>query len=175
MQHPPYGPSALHASATIRATNGNRFVADAGALGVSTLTPLPDMASASIFVGRIDFTLPAGAGHDGSLCAVIIDKRANMGASYVETDQSGSFWGAPLDDLSLRYPWLSMLAPIEVDGGFQEDSMAIDLGTRTHGPVPFSAVVGDEGVSASDLMVVLVFIGNDDQLYWATRVPLTKM
>jgi hypothetical protein len=49
--------------------------------------------------------------------------------------------------------------------------VSIDSGEP--GPIVFAGQVADAGASVADLMVALIFIGNDRQIYWATKVPVT--
>lgn len=169
--HPPYPASAVHATATLRFTDAGRFAGDARALGITGLGPLVDEAGQQQFVGRVDYTRPAGAAAGGGTYHVIvIDKRRNQVASWLSGTDGGG-WSSRLSELAGRYPWLSATAPVVSDTGYSFRGSAVSAAADAPGPMTFVGSLPDPAaLSLSDLLVVLVLTGPDQQTYWATRV-----
>jgi hypothetical protein len=64
------------------------------------------------------------------------------------------------------------MAPVAVNGGWTEPGMEISIPSDANGPLVFTGMLrGAKLSSPSDLTVVLIFSGPDQQIYWAT--PLT--
>jgi hypothetical protein len=166
--HPPYPASALHATATIRLTDTSRFAEDARAVGASGLNPMIAPES-QVFVGRLDYRPPAAAGNAGSYRVVVIDKRQNRVAPQIYGVDGGG-WDGRLADLPRRYPWLSAMASRQVGGGYTDPGLSVSAPANA-GPITFAGAFPDAGgLTVSDLMVVLIFHGPDQQTYWAERV-----
>jgi hypothetical protein len=171
-QHPPYGPSALHAHATIRITNDDDFGRDEAALGVTDLSTLDPGQGAQAFVGRVDFAIPTAAHKGGLYYVIVIDDRTNSAVSAIWGNGAGQGWAGALDVLPQRYSWLDALTPKDNGFGFISDPSAAMADPDKTGSLGIDGLVVDDGsVTAADLTVVLVFQGPDGQIYWATKVP----
>jgi hypothetical protein len=167
----PYPPAAVAATATIRFTDYDRFTADAAALGVTGLNPLVGGERSQVFIGRIDYRMPAAARGAGSYYVVVIDKRTNTVAPEL-ADAHGGGWDGFLGEVAKKYPWLSAMAPIPAGGGWTFAGSTVSVATDTPAPITFAGIFpARTGMQPSDLLVALIFIGPDQQIYWAT--PLT--
>lgn len=167
---PPYSAAAVHATATLRFTDERHFTQDAGALGVTGLQRLLPQADRRQFVGRVDYTTPAGAGAGGTYYVFAVDKRRNQVVEQLY-DADGSGWGSLQSSLAARYPWLSATAPTVTDAGVSYRGASVSRPADAPGPLTFTGSIPDAAESSpADLMVVLVLVGPDRQIYWANRV-----
>lgn len=168
--HPPYPASAVHAAATIRFTDQTSFATDAASLGVAGLHPLVDTVGRQ-FVGRLDYRVPAGAEPDTVYTVAVIDKRRNRMADWL-ADADGGGWNGFMSELPERYPWLSAFeAPRTPEGGYGEPGMAVSWRADRPGPSAFAGnFIDGEGLTAEDIMVVLVCTGPQNQTYWVSRL-----
>ncbi len=165
---PPYPVSALQPSVTVRLTDEKRFDADARALGITGLRPLIGMPGTT-FVGRVDYR-PPPVPAPGTLYVAVIDKRRNRMAPQLFGIDGGGFNGF-LTSLPRRYPWLSAMAAVPVNGGWTDPGMTVGLGAEEPGPIVFVGNFPEAaGLTVDDLMVVLIFTGPNQQTYWAERV-----
>lgn len=173
--HPPYGPDAIRATATIRLTDEAGFDKDAQAMGVSGLTGLVATPDWQQFVGRVDYTVPPGALPGARYEVVVINKRDDRAAPQIFGPDGGGWHGA-YSQLPERYPWLSALAPAGQldDGQSRAGPHSVSAPADAPGPIVFVGTFPDTvGLTADDLMVVLFHVGPDTQIYWATPVPTT--
>ena len=169
---PPYGPQAIGATATVRLTTFRQFDDDARALGITGLNALLDGPGDQVFVGRVDFTVPAGAQGAGSYYLVVIDRRTNTIAPML-FDREGGGMGGFLYEVPKQFPWLSAMAPVTVGGGWTSPGMAVGSRSDTNGPMVFAGMFHDRKLSSpSDLLIALIFSGPDQQIYWATPITL---
>jgi hypothetical protein len=169
----PFGPAALHASVTARLTDDAHYTVDATAVGDPRLQR-PVRPRDRVLVGHLDYTVPAGTHPRGEFYFVLIDQRSNTDITELD-GTSGSGWGGfGVDALTDRYPWLSALRLTPDDlGGLSSDANAIMWEAGTPGPRPFVAAVPlNGGVSLDDLMAAVIYIGPNEQIYWAARVPI---
>ncbi len=167
---PPYSPAAVQATATVRFTDETRFEADARALGITDLTGLVTDPDHQQFIGRVDLTTPAGVDADATYLVMVIDKRRDRVAPQLYGADGGG-WSGSYSDLARRYSWLSATAPASTGTGYSDPGSAVSKAADSPGPVTFVGSFSEAGgISASDLMVVLVLEGPDGQVYWATRV-----
>lgn len=169
--HPPYGPDAIGATVTIRFTDDTHFAADTQALGVHGLGPMHGDKTKRTFIGRLDYTIPHAAHGAGSYFIVVIDKRTNRLAPWLGDDGGSGEDGFLEADVPSRYPWLSALAPVPVAGGWTMSGADMSTDTDTASPLAFEGEFPDAaGLTPADLLVALIFVGPDQQIYWATRV-----
>jgi hypothetical protein len=106
---------------------------------------------------------------DGTYHLVVIDKRSNTVApSLYRPDGRGS--DGVLGHVPARYPWLSALASIPVNGGWTDPGTALIVPSGSPGPIGFTGSFTGTGLTPDDLMVALIFTGPDRQIYWADRV-----
>jgi hypothetical protein len=169
--HPPYGSDAIGATVTIRFTDDAHFAADTQALGVHGLGPMHGDGTDRTFIGRLDYTIPPAAHGAGSYFIVVIDKRTNRLAPWLGDDGGSGEDGFLEADVPARFPWLSALAPIPVAGGWTMSGADMSTDADTASPLAFEGEFPDAaGLTLADLLVALIFVGPDQQIYWATRV-----
>jgi hypothetical protein len=171
--HEPYAVTTVRPMATIRLTDERSYQADEAALGLDGIPPvLIDGHANRLFIGRVDLTRPKNPPRNAAYEFVVIDKRTNT--AVVIADESGSSgWDTYLEGVDQRYPWLSALKPRKVGGDYELPGAAIDVSANGAGSVPFSGSIQDDAtVTVQDLEVVMIFIGPDGQVYWATQVPV---
>lgn len=172
VDHAPYRPAAIGATATVRMTTDDTFEADEHALGITGLTGVDGGNDSRAFVGRVDFTTPAAAHGAGRYYVVVIDSRDNTVAPSLY-DRDGSGWDGFLDDVPAQIPWLSALRPHRVGDGYSDAGAEVSADAGSTGPIVFTGEVARAGASIDDLTIALIFVGNDQQIYWATRVPVS--
>lgn len=166
---PPYPVSALQPTVTLRLTDETHFDADARAVGVTGLRALVGVPGQQ-FVGRLEHRPPAGA--HGTYHVAVIDRRRNRMADWLVNTEGGG-WNGFMSLLARRYPWLSaMEAPRTPDGSYGTPGMTVSKAAGEPGPFVFAGNFPEAGgLTAGDLMVVLIFTGPENQTYWAEPVP----
>ncbi|WP_155374386.1 hypothetical protein [Catellatospora vulcania] len=165
---PPYVPEAVHPVATIRLTDMEHFDADAAALGVSGVTPLLNRT----VLGRLDLAVPQPAGR-GRYYLVLIDKRYDRAAPQLFGKDGGTWGGAGMRNAWKRYPWLSALTPTsDGDGWAGYPGMAVSVSPDTTSAGFVGRFRKEDVPQPADLLVALLFLGPQDQLYWAVQVPV---
>ncbi len=100
---------------------------------------------------------------------MVIDKRQNRIPPQIFGGE-GSGYGSTLAALPQRYPWLSAMADREVNGETRSAGMSVSVRAGTPGPMTFVGSFPGAGLTAEDLMVVLIFTGPANQTYWAKRL-----
>jgi hypothetical protein len=169
----PYSATAVRAGAAVRFTSFEGFSKDAEALGITGLNRMVDQPGQRQFVGRVTYTRPAGTDHDDTYHVVVIDKRQNRVAHQMFGLDSGGGWSSTMSSLADRYDWLSATAPTVTDEGFSFPGSEVSGAADSPGPIAFVGSFSDaDDLSPSDLLVVLVLTGPDEQIYWAAPVGL---
>ena len=162
--HPPFPASAVHATATVMFTQWSRFDEDARRIGAGDLGARPaGRPDDRLFVGRLEHRTPPGAGDEDVFHVLVLDERHERVASV-----GNSVLGPPgyLAGLSSRYSWLPRRAGAD-DGA----SWFVAVPANRPGPILFVGGLPDaDGLTESDLMVVLVLVGRDGNAFWAERV-----
>jgi hypothetical protein len=88
----------------------------------------------------------------------------------------GQGWDGRYNKVAAKYPWLHMLADTRTPDGssFTNSGMAVIFPPDTQGPVTFTATLDETSLPITDpaqqLTVALVFIGENDQVYWAIKL-----
>ena len=179
----PYGPKALGAIATLRLVD--QPTADAA---MSPVNAEHAGDGDQIFLGRVAWVRPPGIKDDGSFRVVILDKRTRRMPSFISVtsprpDDVGAGSDGALDVAEERYSWLQGIGPREINGSFWTAGAAITVSSVDASPVTFVIVLhpakpdtspeyaGAEAPAAvSDLLVALINVGPDGQVYWAQRL-----
>jgi hypothetical protein len=172
---PPFAVAAVNPTARIILTDLDHFGADAETLGVTDLNAMPNSEESQLFIGRVDFAVPANARVSGSYEVVVIDTLDNRQTRLSGPEESSwnGFMGV---DVPIRYPWLSALADIPTPGGYTHPGESVGGQPGQSGPIAFVGHVRRvRGQPLSAPMVALIFVGPDQQIYWATRVPVTMV
>lgn len=170
----PYGPDAIHASATIEVTDAADLQSEVTRLGGTWLAPWYGDPGDHLFVGRVNYRVPAGSHGAGQYDIVVIDTADEQVAPLIwgaAASQSAvrSGWQAALGDAATRYAWL---APAGATPDGTDRRTMIFAASDTPGPITFQgAFHRDVGtLTANDLMVALVFVSADGRIYWAQRL-----
>jgi hypothetical protein len=168
--HAPYQPAALGAHATIEVVAPAQLEGEMAKLGGQGLTPWYGQPGDQLFVGQVSYRVPAAAKGAGQYDILVIDKANQQVAPVISgvaatPGATRSGWQSTLDKAASTYDWLAAAA------GARPGAM-IFMPADTAGPVTFqggfASTVGD--VTAADLLVALVFVGPDGQIYWAQRL-----
>lgn len=183
----PYSADAVHASVRMEMVAPGRAQAVAdqlagpGRLSVPVVEPVKGEKTPQQVVGQLMFRTPPNAPRDGHYALFIIDRALGkpVSALYatgpIGTDVAQG-WDGRYNEVAAKYPWLHMLASTQLpDGlGFTDRGMAVSFAANTPGPVTFTAVLDRLSLPVTDpsqqLTVALVFLGADDQIYWATKL-----
>ncbi|MCU7725211.1 hypothetical protein ODJ79_15895 [Actinoplanes sp. KI2] len=180
---PPYGPEALSARATLRLVD--QATADAA------VKPAPAVVANDgdqIFLGQVTWNRPPRPQKNGSFRIVLLDKRRHLTPGYLavtspKPDAVSSGSDHALDIAQERYPWLQGAGAQPVDGSGWVSGETIDVESMDAAPVTFQAVlrradpqrhpmlpVATAPTPLEDLLVALICVGPDGQVYWAQRL-----
>jgi len=140
-------------------------------------------------VGRVAWGRPPNIKADGgSFRVVILDKRTRRMPGFISVtsarlDDVGAGSDGPLDVAEERYSWLQGIGPREINGSFWATGDAITVSSVDASPVTFVIVlhparpgtppehaVATAPAAVSDLLVALINVGTDGQVYWAQRL-----
>lgn len=174
--HVPFGPEALAITSSLS------FVGyeDAQAtLGKTAYAPYP-FEGDQLVLGRVSWQAPPQP-FKGSFTIFLIDKRTNRKAAHMSADQEVAGAGSAGSDnkVAERYAWLSGAGAIPVNGGWRTDGVRLGVDERV--PVlTFVAIFHSRQdgeplpaigpIALSDMLLALVYMGPDDQVYWAQRL-----
>ena len=179
----PYGPEALDARATLQLVD--QATANAALKPVTAYTAT--RAGDQIFLGRVTWTRPPKPQKDGSLRIVLLDKRSHRlpGFISVASGTSGNVGTGSDDSLDIaqkRYPWLQGAGDRKVNGGWVNAGSVVDSSIYA-APVTFETVlhtaspetppeqmVATAPAAVKDLLVALICVGPNGQVYWAQRL-----
>ncbi|MEQ4306201.1 hypothetical protein ABNF97_33275 [Plantactinospora sp. B6F1] len=180
---PPYGPEVLAATATLNLVD--QATADA-AFSPSNVEQAGD--GDQIFLGRAVWERPPDPQVDGSFRIVVVDKRTRRMPGFITVtsarpDDVGAGSDDALDRAEERYPWLQGIGTRKVNGGFLTAGSAVTVSSVDASPVTFAFVlhpqrpgtpleraVASAPAAVSDLLVALISVGPDGQVYWAHRL-----
>lgn len=172
---PPYGPAAVHPTASITLTTDADFATDASALGVTGMSSMVTMPHQRQFVGRLDFAVPAAAHGAGRYAVVVIDSLEDHSVPWLGDKDGNAGFDGFLIAVPQRYPWLSGMAPLQLGNGYEVDTNAIWSDSDATEALEFQGLLSPDSAveTPAGLTVALIFIGPDQQVYWATKVPVT--
>jgi hypothetical protein len=179
----PYGPGALHAQATLQLVN--QAAADAALRPVNT-----EIAGSGdqIFLGRVAWTQPPRPRKVNSFRIVLLDKRTHLMPGFIAVtsarpDDVGTGADGSLNVAQKRYPWLQGIGAPEINGSYWSSGSAIFVSTLGASPVTFQTVLHPAHpetplenagptapATAADLMIALICVGPESQVYWAQRL-----
>ncbi|BCJ48215.1 hypothetical protein GCM10010168_25750 [Actinoplanes ianthinogenes] len=179
----PYRPEVLHARATLRIVD--QATADAALAPVGAQHAEP---GEQIFLGRVTWTPPADAREGDSFRIVLLDKRSHLMPGFIavtaaDPDDVGTGSDGSLDAAAERYPWLRGIGVREINGSFWSAGSAVTVSAVDASPVTFQTVlhravegtppeneVATGPAAVEDLLVALIGVGPDGQVYWAERL-----
>lgn len=177
---PPYGPEVLAATADLDLVD--QATADS-AFGLGNVERAGD--GDQIFFGRVTWQRPPNPQVDGSFRIVVLDKRTRRMPGFVSVtsarpDDVGAGSDEALDRAEERYSWLRGIGMHKVDGGFLTAGSSVMVSSVDASPVtlvfvlhpqrpgtPPEWTVATAPAAVSDLLVALISVGPDQQVYWA--------
>ncbi|MDG4764083.1 hypothetical protein O7632_08185 [Solwaraspora sp. WMMD406] len=182
-QRSPYGPEVLVATATLRLVD--QATADAAFDG-QQLELSGD--GAQVFLGQVAWTPPPQAKPGTMLMIVVLDKRSQLmpgliSATSDRPDRVGAGFDGVLNAVEQQHPWLYGIGAREINGGLHSAGSVVTVSSLDATPVTFSFVlhparpetppefaVASAPAAVDDLMVALISVGPDRQVYWAQRL-----
>jgi hypothetical protein len=178
----PFPPQAMHLRLTATAHTGysQHLLRRLGVTQDQLTAPLPQTKHDRFVIGRLAYTLPAGATR-GQLPLFVIDNRTGTTASEIwGTSSAGcmaSGWDGRFNGFADRYPWLRPTAPIGIPGqGYADPGDTIMIPQGRAAPITFIAMFPPETLPFSDLRkdltVALGFVGDTGHVFWAQRIPI---
>jgi hypothetical protein len=180
----PYGPEVFRAEATLNLADqatadavlerGNAYVAEEGD---------------QIFLGRVSWDRPAQPQPGNSFRIVVLDKRSHampgmITVSSGRPDDVITGTDESLNRAQKRFAWLAGVGGRRVNGHYTNAGSAIIVSSVYAAPITFQAVLrapkpgtppGEQPTAtapaaADDLLVALISVGPDRQVYWAQRL-----
>ncbi|GAA1626340.1 hypothetical protein [Catellatospora bangladeshensis] len=188
-ERPPFTPDVINASVTVDmlgvGTDGME-----GERSYDGVSYLPSPGDAFVG-GHLRWTPPPGAAtdwEDGWFVLLVIDKRVDLKPPMVigRSDSSvrvvqGS--DGVLNEVAEKYPWLRGAGDVRTGEDTWLGSTTTVMTSPAGGPITFVATFPAQRretpqpptyatapVNRDDLLVALVFIGPDRQVYWAQRL-----
>ncbi|MEV6816598.1 hypothetical protein [Micromonospora sp. NPDC051296] len=180
---PPYGPEVLAATATLSLVD--QAAADA-AFSPSTMEQAGD--GDQIFLGQVTWSRPPDPQSGSSFRVVVLDKRTRLMPGFINVtsarpDEVAVGADGFLDRVEKRYSWLQGIGAREVNGAYWSSGSTIVVSSVDASPVTFAIVlrpahpatppeqaVASAPAAASDLLIALISVGPDGQVYWAQRL-----
>ncbi|MBQ1046074.1 hypothetical protein KBX35_23585 [Micromonospora sp. C32] len=182
-QQPPYGPEVLHLRSSLEFVGYDEAQA---ALGPAYQAPVASGGD-QLVLGRVSWQKPPAPLDGGYFALFLIDKRADLKPSVFAVaapQESVGIGGAGVENrIPDRYQWLRGAGDIRV-GEHEWLSVGSRLAINDAGASPLTFVVrfphldGHERaypiatapVTLPDLLLALVYMGPDGQVYWAQRL-----
>jgi hypothetical protein len=119
---------------------------------------------------------------------VVLDKRSHLMPSFIAAtsarpDDVLAGADGSLDIAEKRYPWLRGIGLRKTNGSFSNPGCALSVGSIDASPVTFQTVlrparpgtppehmVLSAPAAVQDLLIALISVGPDNQVYWAQRL-----
>ncbi|MBW6437125.1 hypothetical protein KZ829_25605 [Actinoplanes hulinensis] len=183
-ERPPFGPKALGAQATLRLVDQ----ATANAALAPVNAEFADGDGDQILLGRVAWKRPPSARDGSSLRVVLLDKRRHLLPGFIAVtspnpDQVSSGLDGAVDTAERRYRWLKGAGTQEIGGSFRSSGVVVHVSSLDASPVTFQTVlharnpetppesmIATAPVAVPDLLVALICVGPEGQVYWAQRL-----
>lgn len=182
--HPPYGPEALGIKSSLTFVSHEEAQA---ALGENVPAPVVNGRD-QLVLGRVSWQTPPRPLDGGYFAIFLIDKRTNVKAGSFSVSsprqEAISAGGAGVENkIAERHPWLQGAGDVKVGDTWWSygSRLAVSDGDASPltfvAPLPYlegaqreAAGVATAPVALSDLLLALVYLGSDGQVYWAQRL-----
>ncbi|WP_446216490.1 hypothetical protein [Micromonospora sp. IBHARD004] len=182
--HPPYGPEALAIQSSLRFVSYEEAQA---ALGENANAPLASGRD-QLVLGRISWQAPPKALDGGYFAIFLIDKRTHHKPEVIAVpapqEESVGLGSAGIESrIEERYPWLRGAGSLKVrDNEWRDNGNRLGVADEKASPLTFVALfpyldkphweptIATAPVAMSDLLLALVYMGPDGQVYWAQRL-----
>ncbi|WP_426507320.1 hypothetical protein ACPPVO_54105 [Dactylosporangium sp. McL0621] len=141
-----------------------------------------------IFLGRVTWNRPPDPQKGSSFHIVVLDKRSHLmpsciAATSARPDKVVAGADGSLDIAEKRYPWLRGIGLRKINGSFSNPGCAVSVRSVDASPVTFQTVlrparpgtppehmVATAPAAVEDLLIALISVGPDGQVYWAQRL-----
>lgn len=181
---PPYGPEALAIKSSLQFVSHEEAQA---ALGEKVNAPVSNGRD-QLVLGRVSWQTPPKPLDGGYFAVFLIDKRINrkvgsFSASSPRQEAISAGGTGVENKIPERYPWLQGAGDVkEGDTWWSYGSrLAVSDGEASpltfvapfpylEGPQRAAARAATAPVAVSDLLLALVYLGSDGQVYWAQRL-----
>ncbi|GAA4572144.1 hypothetical protein GCM10023176_34430 [Micromonospora coerulea] len=181
--HPPYGSEALAVRSSLTFVSAEEAKT---ALG-GKIDPPPTYGRDQLVLGQVSWQAPPKPLDGGWFAIFLIDKRTNAKPGTISAAslrQEAIDVGNHRADnkIAERYPWLEGAGNRRVGDIFVTSSERVAVFDEDASPLTFVARFPDveepdqepkiatAPVAISDLLLALVYIGPDEQVYWAQRL-----
>ncbi|MEU1587436.1 hypothetical protein [Micromonospora sp. NPDC005710] len=181
---PPYGQEALAITSSLSLVS---YAEAQAALGENYQAPLASDERDQLVLGTVAWRPPPEPLDGGYFAVFLIDKRTNLkpGVFAVSAPQEAvSLGSAGVENrIAERYAWLRGAGDVKVgDNEWRSNGNRLGVFDATASPLTFVArfpYVADAArepttaaapVGMSDLLLALVYLGPDGQVYWAQRL-----
>jgi hypothetical protein len=182
--HPPYGPEALAITSSLTFVSHEEAQA---ALGGNVPAPVFNERD-QLVLGRVSWHTPPKPLHGGYFAIFLIDKRTNLkvgnfGASSPRQEAISAGSAGAENGIAERYPWLQGAGDVHVGHTWRSQGSRLAVFDGNASPLtlvaPFPYLKGAQleaartptaPVAMSDLLLALVYMGSDGQVYWAQRL-----
>ncbi|WP_405089359.1 hypothetical protein OG767_16465 [Micromonospora sp. NBC_01392] len=182
-QRPPYGPEALHLRSSLEFVSYEQAQA---ALGSAYQAPVASGGD-QLVLGRVSWQTPPASLNGGYFALFLVDKRTDLKPSVFAVaapQESVSLGSAGVENRIVdHYPWLRGAGDIRVgEHEWQSVGSRLAIGDSGASPVTFVALfphleghrrefpIATAPVTLPDLLLALVYLGPDDQVFWAQRL-----
>ncbi|WP_174527217.1 hypothetical protein [Micromonospora maritima] len=182
-QRPPYGPEALHLNSSLEFVDYDEAQA---ALGPAYQAPVASDGD-QLVLGRVSWQKPPARLDGGYFALFLIDKRTDYKPpvfGVAAPQQSVGMGSAGVENrIPERYPWLRGAGDIRVgEHEWLSVGSRLAIGDVGASPVTFVALfphleknqrdvpIASAPVTLPDLLLALVYMGPDGQVYWASRL-----
>ncbi|WP_327027859.1 hypothetical protein OG989_19045 [Micromonospora sp. NBC_01740] len=180
--HPPYGPEALAIKSSLQFVSPEEAQA---ALGEKV--PVSNGRD-QLVLGRVSWQTPPKPLDGGYFAIFLIDKRTNLkpgnfsassprqeavdlGSASVENKIAERYsWLQGAGDVKEGNSWWSYGSRLAVSDGEASPLTFVAPFPYVEGPLRAAAHVPTAPVAISDLLLALVYMGPDGQVYWAQRL-----
>jgi len=187
---PPYGPEALALTSSLSLASYEEAKA---ALGADVVVP---GEGDQLVLGRVSWQAPPTPLDGGWFAIFLIDKRtdAKPGTFAISSEQKAVSVGShgAHNKIPERFPWLQGAGDVEHNGTWTSIGSNLSVADAAASPLTFIALFGNEQriqeeaseeldaralpsvavapVAMSDLLLAMVYMGPDGQVYWAQRL-----
>jgi hypothetical protein len=182
--HPPYGPEALAITSSLEFVDHESAQA---ALGGKVNAPVAEGRD-QLVLGRISWWTPPEPLDGGYFAVFLIDKRSNLKpgsfSASSPVQEAVGLGSASVDNtIAQRYAWLKGAGDVRDGDVWTSYGSRLAVSDGAASPLTFVAAfpyvegarravvhVPTAPVAVSDLLLALVYVGPDGQVYWAQRL-----
>ncbi|MEV0005371.1 hypothetical protein AB0H28_24215 [Micromonospora sp. NPDC050980] len=182
-QRPPYGPEALQLRSSLEFVTYDEAQA---ALGSAYQAPVASGGD-QLVLGRVSWQTPSAPLDGGYFALFLVDKRTDLKPPVFAVSapqESVGMGSAGVENrIADRYPWLRGAGDVRIsEHEWQSVGSRLAIGDVAATPVTFVALfphldrqqrefpIATAPVTLPDLLLALVYLGPDGQVYWAQRL-----